>query len=114
MANGISAIGGSAAIKGAMSALRATALGLITVAVIQLIPAAIKSKWAAAAAIASFLMIAVFNIDTAYVILTFLVLGIASAVVGSRRAIRALDTKGEQNAGSAPAVSDGEEGGERE
>lgn len=85
MANAISSVGDNSIAMGAMAALRATALGLIAVAVFQLAPAAIKNKWAALAAITSFIMIVAFNIDTAIVILIFLVLGIASAMVGSKR-----------------------------
>lgn len=89
MANAISSVGDNSIAMGAMAALRATALGLIAVAVFQLAPAAIKNKWAALAAVASFVMIVAFNIDTAIVILIFLVLGIASAMVGSQRLKRA-------------------------
>ena len=85
MANAISSVGDNSIAMGAMAALRATALGLIAVAVFQLAPAAIKNKWAALAAITGFIMIVAFNIDTAIVILIFLVLGIASAMVGSKR-----------------------------
>lgn len=85
MANAISSVGDNSIAMGAMAALRATALGLIAVAVFQLAPAAIKNKWAALAAVSSFIMIVAFNIDTAIVILIFLLLGIASAMVGSKR-----------------------------
>lgn len=108
MANGISAIGDNSVVNGAMAALRATALGLIAVAVFQLAPAAIKNKWAALSAVASFVMIAVFDINTAYVILLFLMLGIASAVAGSRRA-----KDPETNGFAASDEEPGEEGGER-
>lgn len=85
MARAISYAGDNSAIKGAMAALRATALGLIAVAIFQLAPVAIKNKWAVLSAVASFVMIIVFDINTAYVILVFLLLGIASAIVGSKR-----------------------------
>ena len=86
MANGISALGGNRAILGAMAGLRATALGLILWAVIRMAPTAIKNKWSVIAAVTAFLMIVVLNINTAWVILLFLLLGILSAVVGGRRA----------------------------
>jgi chromate transporter len=85
MARAISFAGDNSVIKGAMAALRATALGLIAVAIFQLAPVAIKNKWAVLSAVASFVMIIVFDINTAYVILIFLLLGIASAIVGSKR-----------------------------
>lgn len=104
MASGISAIGDSSVVKGAMSALRATALGLIIVAVIRLVPAAIKSKWGVLAAIASFVMIVVFDINTAIVILIFLVLGIASALVNNKRIKKAESsiTRSEDEEGGGP------------
>ena len=77
IANIISSIGGgNPYINGAMAGLRAAALGLVIVALIQLAPNVIKSKRSAAAACVSFLLIAVLNINTAYVILLFLVLGV--------------------------------------
>ena len=86
IANGISALGGKGAVMGAMAGLRAAALGLVAVAIIQLAPAAIKSVWSLAAAAGAFILIGVLNVNTAYVILLFLVLGVASALIGSRRA----------------------------
>ena len=85
IARSISALGDNSYIMGAMAALRAAALGLVVVAVIRLAPAAIKDKWSAAAAMLAFVLIAVLNINTAYVILLFMVLGIASTVIGSKR-----------------------------
>ena len=114
MANGIAALGGNSVIKGAMAALRATALGLIGVAVIQLAPAAIKSKWGILAAAVSFAMIVFFNVNTAYVILLFLALGIASAMIDPHISSRKedSDTVSEKN-GSEDADLTGEEGGEQ-
>ena len=89
IANGITALGGNGAVMGAMAGLRAAALGLIVVSIIQLSGAVFKGKWTILAAAASFIMIAVLNINTAYVILIFLLLGIASAVVGGKKAAAA-------------------------
>ena len=86
IANGISALGDKGAVMGAMAGLRAAALGLVAVAIIQLAPAAIKSAWSLIAAAGAFILIGVLNVNTAYVILLFLVLGVASALIGSRRA----------------------------
>lgn len=84
MAHGITILGSNSIAMGAMAGLRATAIGLICVAVIQLAPVAIKSKWAIAAALISFIMIVAFEINTAYVILIFLLLGILSALIGPK------------------------------
>ena len=65
IANGITALGDNGYVMGAMAGLRAAALGLVIVAVIQLAPAAMKNKWGMIAAAASFVLIAVFNINTA-------------------------------------------------
>ncbi len=113
MAGAISFAGDSSAVKGAMAALRATALGLIAVAIFQLAPVAIKSKWALLAAAASFVMIIVFDINTAYVILTFLILGIASALVSSKRIQSAEEAAADADADAAPDRDD-KEGGEPE
>lgn len=123
MANGIASLGGNSAVKGAMAALRATALGLIIVAVIQLAPAAIKSKWAVLAAAASFAMIVFFNVNTAYVILLFIALGIASALIGphitsSKSGSDSISEKSEsdtisEDQGAELAGPSDEEGGEQ-
>lgn len=81
----ISSISDNPYVAGAMAGLRVAALGLVVVAVIQLAPAAVKSKWAAMAAVLAFVLIAVFNINTAYVILLFIVLGIAATFIGSNK-----------------------------
>ena len=79
----ISSISDNPYVAGAMAGLRVAALGLVVVAVIQLAPAAVKSKWAALAAVLAFVLIAVLNINTAYVILLFIVLGIVATFIGS-------------------------------
>ena len=81
----ITSMGDNSVLMGAMAGLRAAALGLVVVAVIQLAPAAIKSRWALLAATAAFVLIAVLNVNTAYVILLFAVLGIAVAFAQSRK-----------------------------
>ena len=100
----ISNLGDNPYVMGAMAALRAAALGLVLVAVIQLAPKAVKNIWALMAAVLSFVLIAILNVNTAYVILLFLLLGIASVVVNSRKTITAAD--------AADAGSDADEGGE--
>ena len=89
IARGITALGDNGIVMGAMAGLRAAALGMVAVAMIQLAPAALKSKWAAMAAVLAFVLIGVLNINTAYVILLFVLLGIASALVGGKRTIAA-------------------------
>ena len=101
----ITSLGDNGVLMGAMAGLRAAALGMVAVAMIQLTPAAIKNKWALLAAIVAFVLIAVLRVNTAYVILLFAVLGIAVTMVNSRKAIAAA-------AGESDAPSD--EGGETE
>ena len=85
----ITSLGDNSILMGAMAGLRAAALGMVVVAVIQLMPAAIKNKWAMLAAAAAFVLIAVLKVNTAYVILLFALLGIAVSFAGSRRAAEA-------------------------
>jgi chromate transporter len=91
IAKGIASLGDNAAVVGAMAALRAAALGMVLAAIIQMAPKAIKNKWALIAAVLSFVLIAVLNVNTAYVILLFIVLGIASTMVGSKKAMAAAE-----------------------
>ncbi len=94
IAHGIATIGDNPAVMGAMAALRAAALGMVIVAVIQLAPAAIKNKWAIIAALLAFVLITILKVNTAYVILLFIILGIASVMVSaSRVAASASDEK---------------------
>ena len=83
-------------VAGAMAGFRVAALGLVVVAIIQLAPKVIKGKWTAAAAVLAFVLIAVFNVNTAYVILLFIILGIAVTVSGSNKAIAAAETDDEK------------------
>ena len=78
-------------VAGAMAGFRVAALGLVIVAVIQLSPKVIKGAWTVAAAVLAFVLIAVFNVNTAYVILLFIVLGIAVTFAGGSRAAEAAD-----------------------
>ena len=81
----ISNMGDNPVVNGAMAGLRAAALGLVVVAVIQMASKVFKGFWTIVAAAASFILIAVFNINTAYVILLFVTLGIASAFIGGNK-----------------------------
>jgi len=81
----ITSLGDNGVLMGAMAGLRAAALGMVAVAMMQLAPAAIKNKWALIAATAAFVLITVLRVNTAYVILLFAVLGIAVTFAGSRR-----------------------------
>ena len=83
----ITSLGDNGVLMGAMAGLRAAALGMVVVALIQLMPAAIKNKWAMLAAVVAFVLIAVLKVNTAYVILLFAVLGITIAFAGSRKAV---------------------------
>lgn len=96
----ISSIGDNPYVAGAMAGLRVAALGLVVVAVIQLAPAAVKSKWAAAAAVLAFVLIAVFNVNTAYVILLFIVIGIVSTFIGTAKSASDGDERNEGGGGA--------------
>ncbi|MBR0400822.1 MAG: chromate transporter [Mogibacterium sp.] len=82
----ITNMGDNVYLSGAMAGLRAAALGLIAVSIIQLSSAVFKNKWTVAAAVLSFVLIAVIGINTAYVILLFLLLGVAAAFIGGKGA----------------------------
>lgn len=99
IAKSLATLEDNAILLGAMAALRAAALGMVLAAIIQLAPNAIKNKWALAAAVLSFVLIAVLNINTAYVILLFIILGIGSVMAGSRKAIAAAEDKASEGDG---------------
>lgn len=105
----ITSMGDNGILMGAMAGLRAAALGLVAVAIIQLAPAAIKSKWALLAATLAFVLIGILNVNTAYVILLFMLLGIAGTMIGSRRAAAAAEAGFEKSGAQEP-----DEGGESE
>ena len=102
----ITSLGDNGVLMGAMAGLRAAALGMVAVAMIQLMPAAIKNKWAMLAAAAAFVLIAVLRVNTAYVILLFAVLGIAVTFAKSRKAAAAAE--------GAAGTEEAGEGGEPE
>ena len=106
IANLISSLGDNPYLNGAMAGFRAAALGLIIVAVLQMAPAVFKGGWTIAAAVLSFVLIAVFNVNTAYVILLFVALGVASTLVNDLR-FRRIGNEGGGSAGD-------DAGGERE
>ena len=115
----ISSLGDNGVMMGAMAGLRAAALGMVAVALIQLFPAAIKSKWALLAAVLAFALITVLHINTAYVILLFAVIGITVTMTGSRKvAASAEDSAGgvaKEKAEAAEAItSSDDEGSEAE
>lgn len=91
----ITSLGDNRVVMGAMAGLRAAALGMVVVALIQLMPAAIKNKWALMAATAAFVLIAVLRVNTAYVILLFAVLGITVTFAGSRKIAKEKTEAGE-------------------
>ena len=113
----ISSLGDNGIMMGAMAGLRAAALGMVAVALIQLFPAAIKSKWALLAAVLAFALITVLHINTAYVILLFAVIGVAVTMAGSRKVAAAAEAssvsvaEGKAEAAEAGTSSDDEGGG---
>lgn len=82
-------------VQGAMAGFRAAALGLVVVAVIQLAPKVIRGGWSTAAALLAFVLIAVFNVNTAYVILFFVVLGVLVTIAGGKTAADAAEASDE-------------------
>ncbi len=95
----ITSLGDNRVVMGAMAGLRAAALGMVVVALIQLMPAAIKNKWALLAATAAFVLIAILKVNTAYVILLFAVLGITVTFANSRK-IAKEKTEADEGGGS--------------
>ena len=85
IAGSLNAIGDSKIVGGAMAGLRAAALGLVLVSVFQLGKTVFKDKLTVVIALISFVMITIFRINTAYVILLFLVYGIATAYITKNR-----------------------------
>jgi chromate transporter len=106
----ITSLGDNRVLMGAMAGLRAAALGMVAVAMIQLMPAAVKNLWALLAAAAAFVLIAVLKVNTAYVILLFAALGIAVTFAGGRRT--AAIAAEESSTGGMPPEAD--EGGASE
>ena len=82
----VTSLGDNRVVMGAMAGLRAAALGLVAVAIIQLFPAAIKNKMSLLVAIAAFVLIAVIGVNTAYVIMFFIMLSIMGVVIRDLRA----------------------------
>ena len=80
----ISNLGDNPVVNGAMAGLRAAALGLVLVAIIQMSSVVFKGIYPVAIALLAFVLIAVFNINTAYVILLCMIIGIASTAIGGK------------------------------
>jgi len=80
----ISNLGDNPVVNGAMAGLRAAALGLVLVAIIQMSSVVFKGLYQVALALLAFVLIAVFNINTAYVILICMIIGIASTAIGGK------------------------------
>jgi len=116
IAKGLASVEDNPYVAGAMAGLRAAALGLILVSVIQLSSAMFKGKWTIIAAALAFVLIGFLNVNTAYVILLFMLLGIASAYVARQR-IAAAGAAGGREADradiSADAPDDGKAGDEK-
>lgn len=113
IARGITALGDSGVVMGAMAGLRAAALGMVAVAMIQLAPSALRNKWAILAAVTAFVLIAILKVNTAYVILLFAVLGVTVTLINSRRAVEAAAGEGSASDVNGPGTDDNE-GGESE
>ena len=85
VSKGLAAIGDNRIVNGAMAGLRAAALGLVLVSFLQLGRQVFKSKITIISGLISFILIAFLKVNTAYVILLFLVLGVLSEYVSRKR-----------------------------
>lgn len=83
LATGLSKFGDNKYISGAMAGFRAAALGLVLVSIVQLGSAIFKgNKWNILAAAIAFSMIVFLKIDTAMVVLVFLIYGLIRGLTG--------------------------------
>ena len=86
LATGIAHLGDNRYINGAMAGFRAAALGLVLVSIVQLGSAIFKgSKWNIVGAIIAFSAIVFFKVDTAIVVLAFLLFGLLVGLRGGKR-----------------------------
>jgi len=92
IAKGFAAFDNNPYLGGAMAGLRAAALGLVVVALIQLATTIFNGKWSVIIAVLSFVMIAIIKINTVYVILLFIMLGAIRAIVAEKN-IKKIDTQ---------------------
>lgn len=85
IAEGLATIGDNRYVNGAMAGFRAAALGLVIVSVWQLGRTVFKDKKAIIPAAIAFCLIVFLHIDTALVILAFLIYGVAKALITDRK-----------------------------
>ena len=81
----LNGIGPNSCVKGAMAGFRAAALGLVLVSVFQLGSTVFKDKKAIIPAVIAFCAIVFLKINTAYVILAFLLYGVIRAFVLNKK-----------------------------
>lgn len=79
VAKGIKIVNDNPYVVGALGGLRAAALGLIFIAVYQVAKVAIKDWFSAISVLLTFILIAIVNLNVVYIILLFLLIGIARA-----------------------------------
>ena len=85
LATGLAKFGDNKYISGAMAGFRAAALGLVLVSVVQLSSVIFKgNKWNILAAAIAFSMIVFLKIDTAIVVLVFLIYGLIRGLTGGK------------------------------
>lgn len=85
IAKGLTAIGDNSIVNGAMAGFRAAALGLVIVALFQLGKSVFRDIKTIIPGIIAFVLIAFFKINTAYVILLFLVYGVVFAAITRKK-----------------------------
>ena len=109
IASGLARLGDNRYVNGAMAGFRAAALGLVLVSVFQLGSAVFRkgSKLTMAAAAAAFALIVLLHVNTAYVILLFLALGIIASIVRGRNANADASTRSDNSIDPAAADESG-------
>ena len=85
IATGLAAFGDNHLIQGAMAGFRAAALGLVLVSVFQLGNVVFKNKQNIIPAVLAFALIVICHVDTALVILIYLVAGVIQAMIGGKK-----------------------------
>lgn len=109
---GMAVLNDNPVLNGALAGFRAAAVGLIITAVISLGKMIFRNAWSLVAAVSAFVMIVFLHVDTALVIVIFMVLGVMSAAVNRKRFACAAG-EGEETVDEAETAADtaDEEGG---
>jgi len=85
IAMGFNKFGDNRFVLGALSGLRAASAGLVLYAVWKIAKSAIKDVWQLVAALLSFVLIVVLDIQIVWIVLAYIVIGIAITIVNDIR-----------------------------